>query len=307
LNGYEEFKIHKNATTGLWEIMGNFTAEKTKKRFVLYTGTETAEEKEIIRNIYNGDWEYVPSSIIERITNAGYTINIYGEVIRLFMITASGSEGINLKNTRYVHILEPYWNLTRIEQIIGRARRICSHANLPEDLRTVQVFIYLTVFNEKQQHDIRKEFTIKETDTSKTNVDKIITTDETLFEISYLKNKINTQVLQAMKETAVDCSTYSKNHKDEGLLCFHYGKVDSNNFGSYPTIEQDIGEKIEENVQHVQQKLKQVTIKGVKHHLDETTMLLYTNENFINAKKGAELVPIGKLTKEGRGYKIIPI
>ena len=56
------------------------------------------------------------------------------------MITASGAEGISLKNVRYVHITEPYWHPVRIEQVIGRARRICSHKNLPEQYRTVEVF-----------------------------------------------------------------------------------------------------------------------------------------------------------------------
>ena len=59
------------------------------------------------------------------------------------MITASGAEGISLKNTRYVHIIEPYWHPVRTEQVIGRARRICSHQELPPELRTVNVFLYL--------------------------------------------------------------------------------------------------------------------------------------------------------------------
>ena len=44
-----------------------------------------------------------------------------GEIIKVFMITSSGSEGINLRNTRYVHIMEPYWHPVRTEQVIGRA------------------------------------------------------------------------------------------------------------------------------------------------------------------------------------------
>lgn len=62
------------------------------------------------------------------------------------MITSSGSEGINLRNTRYVHIMEPYWHPVRTEQVIGRARHICSHTDLPKELQTVVVFIYLMVF-----------------------------------------------------------------------------------------------------------------------------------------------------------------
>ena len=45
-----------------------------------------------------------------------------GEIIKVFMITASGAEGINLKNTRFVRT-EPYWHPVRQDQVIGRARK----------------------------------------------------------------------------------------------------------------------------------------------------------------------------------------
>ena len=57
--------------------------------------------------------------------------NYYGEIIKLMMITSSGAEGINLRNTRFVHVVEPYWHMVRVEQVVGRARRICSHQDLP--------------------------------------------------------------------------------------------------------------------------------------------------------------------------------
>ena len=66
------------------------------------------------------------------------------------MITSSGAEGISLKNTRYVHIMEPYWHPVRTEQVIGRARRICSHHELPKNLQNVKVYIYLATFSKEQ-------------------------------------------------------------------------------------------------------------------------------------------------------------
>jgi len=106
--------------------------------FALYTGTESAEEKEIIRNIYNNNYGALPNSIqqqlLERFPDTdGIKSNIHGDVIQLLMITASGAEGIDLKNTRFVHITEPYWHHVRINQVIGRARRICSHMQLEKD------------------------------------------------------------------------------------------------------------------------------------------------------------------------------
>jgi hypothetical protein len=61
------------------------------------------------------------------------------------MISQAGSEGIDLKNIRQVHIMEPWYNMNRIEQIIGRARRNCSHMELPLEKRNVQVFLHATM------------------------------------------------------------------------------------------------------------------------------------------------------------------
>ena len=60
------------------------------------------------------------------------------------MFTSSGAEGINLKNTRFVHIMEPYWNFIRIDQVFGRAIRMMSHVDLPEDKRFVEQYLYLS-------------------------------------------------------------------------------------------------------------------------------------------------------------------
>ena len=147
-NGFAQFKIKKNSL-GAWEID---MPEKDlgKPTFALYTGTESAEEKEIIRNIYNGDWGLVKEpAIVDRLKQMS-TNNNMGQIIKVFMITASGSEGINLRNTRYVHIMEPYWHPVRVEQVVGRARRICSHQGLPKALQTVEVFLYLMTFTPEQ-------------------------------------------------------------------------------------------------------------------------------------------------------------
>ena len=53
-NGFAQFKIIK--TGGVWRL--NIKPEDMiKPKFVLYTGTELPEEKEIIRNIFNSNWD----------------------------------------------------------------------------------------------------------------------------------------------------------------------------------------------------------------------------------------------------------
>ena len=53
--------------------------------------------------------------------------NKNGKNIKLLLFSAASAEGINLFHIRQVHILEPFWNEARIEQVIGRAIRFCSH------------------------------------------------------------------------------------------------------------------------------------------------------------------------------------
>ena len=101
-NGFAEFKIKKDELNN-WQVDIN-DEDRGKPCFALYTGSEQPEEKEIIRNIYNSDWEKIPQTILDYISQISSN-NLYGEIIKTLMITASGAEGINLKNTRYVHIM----------------------------------------------------------------------------------------------------------------------------------------------------------------------------------------------------------
>ena len=74
------------------------------------------------------------------------TENKRGEYIQIMIISRSGAEGISLFCVRQVHILEPYWNYVRINQVFGRAIRLKSHVDLLPDERTVEEYLYLSVF-----------------------------------------------------------------------------------------------------------------------------------------------------------------
>ena len=108
-NGYTQFKI-KKGLDGVWDLNIE-DKNRGKPTYALYTGTESSEEKEMIRNIYNSDWD--PNLPITQTLREIANNNHMGEIIKVLMITASGSEGINLRSTRYVHIMEPYWHPTQ--------------------------------------------------------------------------------------------------------------------------------------------------------------------------------------------------
>ena len=131
------------------------------------------------------DWNFMAHEF-HRITNDTPNVILFtgwshaNEIIKIFMITSSGAEGINLENTRFVHIAEPYWHPVRMEQVIGRAKRICSHRNLPEHLRNIQVYLYLSVLSEEQIKNERN-IELRTKDVSRVDRQTPVTTDEYLF------------------------------------------------------------------------------------------------------------------------------
>ena len=70
--------------------------------------------------------------------------NINGKLLRIMFGTQTVMEGVDFKNVRQVHILDPWWNDSRVQQIIARGIRLCSHRDLPASERFVNVFIHLS-------------------------------------------------------------------------------------------------------------------------------------------------------------------
>jgi hypothetical protein len=295
-NGFVEFKLTKNDKDEY--ILNINDDDRGKPTFALYTGTETKEEKEIIRNIYNSNWKFVPNSIVKQIEKISSNNN-QGEIIKIFMITSSGAEGISLKSTRYVHIMEPYWHPVRIEQVIGRARRICSHYELPLDLQNVKVYLYLSVFS-KDQIQSDKSLELRLNDLSKRDSKTPVTTDQLLNEISEIKQEINNNILKNVKEAAFDCAIYNKDDGEENLQCFNIQSTDPDAFSYYPNISIDDDDtSADRNKKEI--TLKPVTIKGIKYAYDKKSGKLYEYESSLSQTP----VQVGTLTiKEDGNFKL---
>lgn len=217
-HGYKELKIVNNRIVihSMFKPQEYLEDKKDHRYFALFTGTETVEEKEIILNIYNNRFKNLPKVTQDDLkeqfshvdlTNTG---NMFGEIIKVLMITASGAEGIDLKNTRFVHIMEPYWHHVRINQVIGRARRICSHMDLPKDLQDVTVYTYLSVFGD----DVLKTEQYIELK----SMDHSESTDMRLQKIMEEKEKLSERFLDVLKRTSIDCAV---NHRKQ---CFTFPK-----------------------------------------------------------------------------------
>jgi hypothetical protein len=271
----------------MWEIDMN-EIDEGKPTFALYTGTETAEEKEIIRHIYNGEWDQIPQSI-GAVLKARYRNNNMGEVIKVFMITSSGSEGINLRNTRYVHIMEPYWHPVRLEQVIGRARRICSHKDLPIEFQTVEVFVYIMVFSEAQlKSDEAVE--LKRKDLSKSIPQFPITSDQYLFEISEIKANLTMQLTDAIKESAFDCYIYSNGK------CVNFGDPTNEKMSYVPNYaDQQNDATVQANKIEIEWKGVDIKILGIEYigrRMGNDVFDLYDKQTYIDALEDSSISPL---------------
>lgn len=62
--------------------------------------------------------------------------------LKVILGSSSASEGLDLKGTRLLQVLEPHFNNSKLRQVVGRAARYGSHTALPEDQRNVLVRYY---------------------------------------------------------------------------------------------------------------------------------------------------------------------
>ena len=212
------------------------------------------------------------------------TDNKYGKYCKIIMISPAGAEGINLNNTRQVHIIEPYWNEVRIEQVIGRALRYCQHKDLPLEERKVDIFRYKMVRKNGK-----------------------ITTDEKLENISRKKNNLLLSFIEAVKEASIDCDLFkAHNMMGSKYKCFQFNEESLFEKPIGPAyqnkIEYDIKNDNGMNSKDSNRiKIKVRKIKAVKK-IDENS---YTNETFYWLYEDSGVVydydlnyPIGKVEKD---------
>jgi hypothetical protein len=286
-NGHARFKIKKDDSDE-W-VLDISPEDIGKPKYAFYTGTETQEEKDIVKAVFNSLWDNVPNKLATQIREMSPN-NFYGEIIKTIMITAAGAEGISLRNVRFVHLMEPYWHPVRPKQVIGRARRICSHHDLPELDRTVKVFLYLMKFSEKQLNDTASiELRLK--DRSKIDGESPLTSDEALYEISNIKENINEKLLIAVKETSIDCVVYQKQNVKEGVKCYGFNTRNPEKYAYVP----DYTKEEKDQVANVNKKVEtwkgvKVTINGRDYAMrpnadDARTGILYDYESYKEFQK----------------------
>jgi hypothetical protein len=108
--------------------------------------------------------------------------NANGEKVKVILISKAAAEGLDFKNIRQIHILEPWYNMNRIEQIIGRGVRNLSHCGLPFEERNVEIYLHGSFTDNDEE-----------------------TADLYVYRMAEKKALQIGQVTRVLKEIAVDC------------------------------------------------------------------------------------------------------
>jgi hypothetical protein len=81
--------------------------------------------------------------------------NKHGELVKVVIMSPVAGEGLSLRNAREVHVLDPWYHLNRLEQVIGRAFRTCQHLTLPIQERNATVFLHVATNPDEMTTDIK--------------------------------------------------------------------------------------------------------------------------------------------------------
>lgn len=77
--------------------------------------------------------------------------NREGNKCRIIVTSPRVSEGVDFRFIRQVHILDPWFNMSRMEQVVGRGMRTCSHSLLDEQDQNCTVYFHVCRLENKQE------------------------------------------------------------------------------------------------------------------------------------------------------------
>jgi len=294
-NGFQEYKLKKTQAGYIEDP----SLKPDMPAFMFFTGSETDKlARDYCRQIFNQNPEAdFPTSLKDSLKAR----------VCILIGSKSAAEGITLRNVRNVHITESHWNPARLDQVIGRAIRICSHADLPMDERTVKVRIYITVFNQEQQTGTegpnivlirRNDIVLKRYDVEQP-IDAFMSTDEYLYEKSYEKERINKSIITLLKQSAVDCEIHRKLHARNGeiIQCMRFDTTtkpeDLAYNPAFRSDEQDVFYM--RNVERRKRKLQYIRVKGFEMLMDPDTLEIFDAPAFEDNRR---LLKLGIKTSE---------
>jgi len=109
------------------------TKKGSKGKYVLFTGKTSDAE------------------ITKAILRLKAKQNADGSDIRVIVASPKVSEGVDFKYVRQIHVLDPWFNMSRLEQILGRGMRTCSHDILPFEQQNCTVYMHVCRYPNSSQ------------------------------------------------------------------------------------------------------------------------------------------------------------
>jgi hypothetical protein len=177
----EELGFTRFGQTGIKPLFKNRPTEVVDVR-TMKPPTDKKDFKPARYSMITGDPRLSPNNDFEVKGLTGED-NKYGHKVKVVLISKAGSEGIDFKFIRQVHVLDPWYNMNRIEQIIGRAVRNNSHKDLPFEKRNVEIYMYGTILDN--------------------NIEEAA--DLYIYRVAEFKAIQIGKVTRILKETAIDC------------------------------------------------------------------------------------------------------
>ena len=269
--GFKQISLKKIENEYYFTESDIFNEKYNNKRYVIFD--QDKDKTKLLMNLFNNDFKNITNEMRKALPKDSE--QLYGKLVKIFCITQSGAEGISLKNVRRVLLVEPFWNNVRIEQVIGRAIRSCSHEALPKKDRTVQVFSYIMKLTTKQ---VQSDFNIERND-------KGLSTDEHILDTATKKKLIIDKFLNMMKGASFDCVINSKQNKplENTFKCYSWALGVNKNDYSYTTdINSDYKIMKHRNLQIAKKgKGKAIMKNGIKYV--EMDGKYYDYYSYINA------------------------
>ena len=256
-NGFSAYKDNNKMTKG--------------KRFMIWTGKSRNND---FKKIFNSDE------------------NKHGDIIKIFLMTASGKEGISLRGIRQIHILDPWWNNVVNGQVAGRGIRMNSHKHIDNsdfldfqmniskrinNVPVVNVFEYYAFPRFKSNSKDKVVLLREQQKMKETSIDYYI------FNKAQKKATKSKLLLDLMISNSIDCKLFNNN-------CF----IDNYdlNYINYWNVEDNLY-----NITDIYSEYKKLIYNNNEYWLDsKNNVYIKNDQNFgmINNKKKYKKVGVYK-------------
>jgi hypothetical protein len=223
-----------------------------------------------------GDGKLSPRNLKE-IKAATNEDNTNGEKVKVIIISKAGSEGIDFNNIRQTHIIEPWYNMSRTDQIIGRAVRFRSHCRLPFKDRNVEIYLHGSLEEDNEEETI----------------------DMYIYRMAEKKSVQIGNVTRIMKEHAIDCYL---NEGLNNLTAKNMKQIVELSLSSGENIKYNVGDKPFTQICDFREKCE-FQCKPEMSEKDKSTNLDSYHENFIVLNIDKIISNIKMLFKERYMYE----